>query len=99
MTCAKRHDYTVENEAQTEVRYSGADEDEAVSALVALRAQDECGQVIARHADDGGFVDCDEESSRIEDEAIKAWDHHDRSWQNAYEAFHGEGPYAIEDQG
>jgi hypothetical protein len=106
MTCTKTHNYTVEDEARQEVRYAGTDQDEAVNALVKLRSHDECGQVTAEHETDETTVMsltqnpayCFEESTRIEDEAIKAWDYMETQWQNAHEAFHGEGPYALANQ-
>src|SRR5262249_2920389 len=71
-TCDRNHRYTVEDEAQQEVLYTGAGRDEAISALVTLRAAGECGWVVAGHTFDGSY--CYDESSLLEDEVIKTWD-------------------------
>ena len=95
--CDKSHNYTVEVIGKP-VRYVGTDEDEAVSALLSINPDyDEEGYVVAEH-EDNGTVYCPAESSRIENEAIKAQADMEAKWAQAHEAFHGEGPYAIANQ-
>ena len=98
--CNMSHTYTVEVIGQ-KARYVGNDEDEAISALLGINPDyDEEGYVVAEHGDGiaGTTVYCPAESNRIENEAIKAQAHMETQCQNAYEAFHGDGPYALANQ-
>lgn len=93
--CDKPHTYTVEVTGQA-ARYSGTDEDEAVSALLTIDPDyDEEGYVVAEHTDGDVTAYCSVESNRIENEAIRARADMDAKWMSAVEAFHGEGPYAL----
>jgi hypothetical protein len=96
--CQLSHRYTVEVTGKT-ARYVGTDEDEAVSALLAIDLDcDEEGYVVAEHTVDGAVIGCPPESSRIENEAIAARVDMDVKWMSAVEAFHGDGPYALANQ-
>lgn len=99
--CDRSHRYTVEHEDTAKgACYVGTDQDEAISALLALKAEDdEVGYVTAEHVAGDTVEYCSEESFRLEDEAIKACADMEQKWQDAHAAFHGEGPYAIENQG
>jgi hypothetical protein len=72
-TCDRGHRYLVENEARQGVCYRGTSRDEAISALVGLRAGGECGHVTAEHVTGDTVAYCSEESCLLEDEAIKVW--------------------------
>ena len=102
--CDLSHNYTVEVVGQS-VRYTGTEEDDAISALLSI-SDDEEGYVVAEHEVDGpvrsngpGVAYCPAESIRIENEAIKAQADMEAKWAQAHEAFHGEGPYALANQG
>jgi hypothetical protein len=96
--CDKNHRYTIEIIGQA-IRYSGTDEDAALSALLTINPDYEEGYVVAEHADGETVTYCRTESNRLENEAVKARDHMETQWAAAHEAFHGEGPYAIANQG
>jgi len=97
--CDKAHRYTVEVIGQNP-RYVGTDEDEAVSALLSIDLDaGEEGYAVAEHVSGDATVYCRAESAVIECEASKAADHMERAWTEAVEAFHGDGPYAIANQG
>ena len=104
--CAKSHNYIVEV-IGAPVRYIGTDEDDAISALLTISPDEgEEGYVVAEHeSDETGVMSltgnpsyCPEESNRIESEAIKAADDAERAWEEAHDAFHGVGPYALANQ-
>jgi hypothetical protein len=97
--CGKNHRYTIEVIGQA-IRYSGTDEGEALSALLTINPDyDEEGYVVAEHADGETVTYCRAESNRMEGEAVKVRDRMETQWAAAREAFHGEGPYAIANQG
>lgn len=98
MNCTSAHRYTVEVVGRP-ARYIGTDEDEAVSALLTVdEDRGEEGYVVAEHDSGNATVYCPAESNRIENEAIKAAADMDAKWQDATEAFHGDGPYALANQ-
>lgn len=95
MTCTSTHRYTVEVVGRP-TRYIGPDEDDAISALLTINPDyDEEGYIVAEHDSGGAAVYCPAESGRIENEAIKAAADMASKWQDAVDAFHGEGPYAV----
>lgn len=102
--CDREHNYTVEVVGQP-VRYIGTESEEAVSALCGIDIDGgEEGYAVAEHetetidSNGPGTSYCRAESERIESEAIAARVDAERKWRDAYEAFHGEGPYAMANQ-
>jgi hypothetical protein len=92
--CDKAHHYTVEVAGQA-IRYAGTSAGDALDALCGI-SEDEEGYVVAEHAEPVSY--CPAESNRLENAAMKAADEFAQSWQDAVDAFHGEGPYALANQ-
>lgn len=96
--CDKPHRYTVEVIGQ-KVRYAGTDQDEAISALLTVNPDcGEEGQIIAEHDLGTSTSYCHAESDRLESEAIKLGADMEQKYLDAYDAFHGDGPYALANQ-